>query len=240
VSCTLTNSGSVGGAEVVQLYVASGAKAFRPVRELKSFAKLYLKPGESREVSFSLNRRAFALWDTVSAEWRVPSGDYSLQLGSGSADIRLTLALKINSASEPTPVNVPKAYITGDPAAVSARDFAALIGRELPPGDRLAGEPITAYDTFELAAHTKWGGRIYRTIRRLTAPLPMGGMIFAEATTRPLHQFIYYSAGLFAEEALEGLVQILNGKRAGNGLWKILKGLPHFLLNLKKVLKMAF
>ncbi|MDR3344535.1 MAG: glycoside hydrolase family 3 C-terminal domain-containing protein [Oscillospiraceae bacterium] len=240
VSCSVANTGGVDGAETLQLYVANDGKAFRPVRELKGFAKVFLKAGESRKVSFDLNKRAFAIWDTVNKEWRVPSGEYMLQIGGSSAETRLSAAVTLNSASEPAEVNVPEVYKTGDPATVSAEDFAALLGRELPPGNKPAGEPIGPQDTFELAAHTKWGGRIYRTIRRLTALSPMGDIMFAEVTGRPFHLFIYYSAGLFTAEALSGLLQILNGKRAGNGLWKIVKTLPHLLLNVKRVLKMAF
>jgi len=240
VTCTITNTGAVDGAEIVQLYVKNDGKGFAPPRALKGFAKIKLAAGESKKASFEISKRAFAIWDTVNNEWRVPSGEYTIQIGANSADIRLTQTVNINSISEPAEVRVPEIYISGDPAQASAEDFAALMGRKLPPTCKPADEPIGIHDTFELASHTKWGGRVTRVLRYFTSKSPMGPMVYAEATQRPFGDLVYFSAGLFSADMLQGLLQILNDKRAINGMWKIVRGVPHLLFNLKKVLKMAF
>jgi beta-glucosidase len=199
-----------------------------------------LEAGESREVSFELSKRAFTVWDAVNKAWRVHSGQYTLQIGASSADIRLTGELAVNSASEPAEVSVPEIYLSGDPAKATAADFAKLLGRSLPPTHKPAGEPITLADTFELAGNTKWGRRIVRIVRRFTSKQLMGEMLYAEITQRPLGDVIYISGGLFTHKMAQGLVQILNGKHVFGGFLKILRGLPHLLFNIKKLLKLAF
>ncbi len=66
VTFDVTNTGSVAGAEVAQLYVSDpSAKANRPERELKGFAKVRLAPGETRHVTLNLDARAFSYWDAT-------------------------------------------------------------------------------------------------------------------------------------------------------------------------------
>jgi len=61
----------------------------RPVKELKGFASVNLKPGETRRVSIALGRRSFAFYDVNRKDWSAEEGDYSLLIGSSSDDIRL-------------------------------------------------------------------------------------------------------------------------------------------------------
>lgn len=87
VTATITNTGVVPGSEVVQLYIAPPRGGIhRPVRELKGFARVELLPGESRQVSFSLDDRSFAVW---ADGWKVPNGSYKVELAASSRDIRL-------------------------------------------------------------------------------------------------------------------------------------------------------
>lgn len=87
VTATITNTGSVPGAEVVQLYIAPPQDGiYCPVRELKGFVRVELSPGESRQVTFTLDERSFAVW---ADGWKIPSGKYEVQLAASSEDIRL-------------------------------------------------------------------------------------------------------------------------------------------------------
>lgn len=89
VSVKVKNVGKTAGKEVVQLYVAPPSdEVIRPVRELKGFEKIYLEPGEVKEVTFTLGKRAFSYWDCQLGDWRAPDGKYLIQLGSSSRDIR--------------------------------------------------------------------------------------------------------------------------------------------------------
>ena len=90
VSLVVTNTGKLAGKEVVQLYVSDLQSSLpRPPKELKGFAKLALKPGESGTVSFSLDERALAFYDPHKKAWVAEPGEFELLVGSSSRDIRL-------------------------------------------------------------------------------------------------------------------------------------------------------
>jgi len=95
VTVTVKNTGKVFGGDVVQIYVGQPkASVERPVRELKGFQKVFLKPGESRQVEIALDPRAFAFWDIVSHGWKVEPGEFVIGAGSSSRDIRLTKTVR--------------------------------------------------------------------------------------------------------------------------------------------------
>ncbi len=82
---TVVNIGAVAGAEVVQVYVCDvESTVARPVRELKAFAKVFLEPGESKQVSLVLDTRAFAYWSTRHHDWVVEAGEFEVAVGSSS------------------------------------------------------------------------------------------------------------------------------------------------------------
>ena len=86
VSVTVKNTGTCAGAEVVQLYIGAPQDGLhRPLRELKGFQKVFLQPGESRTVTFSLTDRSFALWQDG---WKVPGGTYTVCIGNLTASIQ--------------------------------------------------------------------------------------------------------------------------------------------------------
>lgn len=90
VSCTVTNSGSRDGEEVVQLYVRDlVGSVTRPVKELKGFRKILLRAGESQRVEFEIDADQLAFYDQE-MQWRVEPGDFQVMVGSASDDIRLT------------------------------------------------------------------------------------------------------------------------------------------------------
>ncbi|MCR5282127.1 MAG: glycoside hydrolase family 3 C-terminal domain-containing protein [Lachnospiraceae bacterium] len=90
VTLKVTNSGSMAGSEVVQLYVSDKeSRVVRPVKELKGFAKIFLDQGESKEVSFTLDQRAFSYYETAISDWFVESGEFEILVGASSSDIRL-------------------------------------------------------------------------------------------------------------------------------------------------------
>ena len=90
VKCTVRNSGSRKGREIVQLYVEDlEASIDRPLRELKGFSKLELDAGECREVTFSLLPRAFAFFDERNRSWKLEQGSFAIHIGHSSEDLRL-------------------------------------------------------------------------------------------------------------------------------------------------------
>ncbi|PWT90892.1 MAG: glycosyl hydrolase, partial [Blastocatellia bacterium] len=96
VELQLKNTGRRDGAEVVQLYVQDvQASVERPVKELKAFEKVMLKPGQTKMVRMQLNERSFAFYDPVQKKWVVEPGEFKILIGSSSRDIRLSAALEV-------------------------------------------------------------------------------------------------------------------------------------------------
>jgi len=108
ISVDVTNTGSRSGADVVQVYVAAPAAAGEPPRQLKAFAKVALKPGETRHVSVTLDPRAFSVWDNDAKQWVVVPGEYSVLVGDSSRDLPLKVQLQVTGAqsSAKTPLRV--------------------------------------------------------------------------------------------------------------------------------------
>ena len=90
------NTGSREGAEVVQLYVHDDkASVERPYKELKGFAKVSLKPGESRDVEITIDRRALSFWDETTNGWKVEPGKFTILVGNASDNLTLKTNIKI-------------------------------------------------------------------------------------------------------------------------------------------------
>ncbi|MGH9560173.1 MAG: glycoside hydrolase family 3 C-terminal domain-containing protein, partial [Terracidiphilus sp.] len=91
VGFDVTNSGSVAGAEVAQLYISDpSAKVDRPERELKGFAKVRLAPGETKHVTLSLDARAFSYWDESAHNWTIDPGKFVIRVGDSSESTPLS------------------------------------------------------------------------------------------------------------------------------------------------------
>ncbi len=106
VTATVTNTGSRAGKAVAQLYVGDPeSTVIRPVRELKGFAKVLLQPGESREVSFTLDKRSFAYWNEAIHDWHVETGEFTIEIGDSSRNLPLKAAVMVEST-----VRLPRHY----------------------------------------------------------------------------------------------------------------------------------
>jgi beta-glucosidase len=98
VRVDVTNTGKRAGEEVAQLYVHDLKPVIdRPVRELKGFAKVALQPGETRTIQFTIKPRDFAYFDAPGRQWKANAGDYEIQIGASSRDIRLKKSVHLNA-----------------------------------------------------------------------------------------------------------------------------------------------
>ena len=142
VTFTISNTGSVAGAEIAQLYVAKpDAAVFRPAKELKGFAKVFLKAGESKTVTIPLDDKTFRYWNVATDSWEVEGGSYQLLVGANVQDIRLTADITLPGTGAPDPYAGKDLahYRTAHVQEVPDAEFEALLGRPLP-------EEITAID----------------------------------------------------------------------------------------------
>jgi beta-glucosidase len=118
VSCRVANTGARGGSEVVQLYVGDpDAEVDRPLRELRGFDKVRLEPGESVRVVFELESRDFAYWDSATRRgdgraglWRREGGEFAIEVGASSRDIRLAATISLPDDPDVPPL-VPDARL---------------------------------------------------------------------------------------------------------------------------------
>lgn len=94
VAAVVENTGAVTGAEAVQLYVGNPAQG-QPVKQLRGFEKVTLKPGESQMVTFELLRRDLSMWDTDAQKWALQNGQYQIYVGSSSRDLPLSGSLSL-------------------------------------------------------------------------------------------------------------------------------------------------
>ena len=137
VSLTVTNTGSVAGTEIVQLYVAKkNSEIFRPARELKGFARVTLAPGEKQRITLTLDDKAFRFWNVKANRWEVEGGEYELLVGASVEDIRLCEKITVHGTATVHPYEDQglDCYYTGDVLHVSDADFEKLLGHPLPKG----------------------------------------------------------------------------------------------------------
>ncbi len=114
VTCKVKNVGSVAGAEAVQLYVRDEESSVRrPARELKGFDKVFLNPGEEKEISFTLDKRGFAYYETKIHDWFVESGKFFVEIGASSRDIRLSAEVSVTGTVD-LPFHYTRQSTVGD------------------------------------------------------------------------------------------------------------------------------
>lgn len=114
VKVKIKNTGKYFGKEIVQLYVRQiFSNVPRPIKELKTFTKVPLNPGEEKEVNFTLNNRDFSYYDTVTKNWVVESGPFQILVGKSSRDICLIKDIYVKSFYMPK-IRYTKNTLSGD------------------------------------------------------------------------------------------------------------------------------
>ena len=137
VSLTVTNTGSVAGTEIVQLYVAKkNSELFRPARELKGFARVTLAPGEKQRITIMLDDKAFRFWNVKANRWEIEGGEYELLVGASVEDIRLCEKITVHGTAtvHPHEDRDLDCYYKGNVLHVSDADFEKLLGHPIPKG----------------------------------------------------------------------------------------------------------
>ena len=134
-SVKVKNTGKRAGKEAVQFYVAAPQgteckppyREARPQKELKGFAKVELKPGETKTVAVTLDARAFAVWDIELHDWYIPGGTYQVMAAASSRDVRLCAKVEIEATQEipfvATPNTVFEEIMENPKAAAVVKPF---------------------------------------------------------------------------------------------------------------------
>ncbi len=214
VTFTLTNTGSVDGAEVAQVYVScKNGKVFRPKKELKGFTKVFLKAGESKTVTVKLDDKAFRYFNVKTDRWEVETADYEICVAASVADVRLRQTIRILGTEAPIP-EVPACYQTGHVEQVSDADFEALLGHPIPDG-HWSGE-LTANDALCQMYYAKSG------LARLVYKIMTGLKDRAEAKGKPDLNILFsynmpfraickFAGDLVSRQMVDDILLIVNG-----------------------------
>lgn len=186
---TVTNTGSRAGKTVVQLYVGDReSTVLRPIRELKGFEKVELQPGESRDVTFTLDKRAFAYWNAAIHDWHVETGAFTIEVGQSSRDIEVSGEVTVEST-----VELPRRYtadsifmdVMADPKAKEA------LGPMLASIQKAFAPNADASDTAKEAISADMGLAMMRYM--------------------PLRGLVSFSPDKVTDDTLKQLLDALNG-----------------------------
>ena len=106
VTATVTNTGSVAGADVAQLYVTDPAASGQPPLQLEGYQRVSLAPGASPTVTFPLTQRNLQYWNSTSNGWATSTGSYGISVGDSDANLPLTGTLSVSSTQLGQPVTI--------------------------------------------------------------------------------------------------------------------------------------
>lgn len=130
---TITNTGECDGAEIAQMYVGhERSHLFGPKKELKGFVKVFLKKGESQQVTIPFDDKTFRYYNVKTNGWEVEGGAYQIYIGASVEDIRLRAEIEKESSGAPLPYDMKclPSYASGQVKAVSDQEYAYLYGRD--------------------------------------------------------------------------------------------------------------
>ena len=156
---TVTNTGDVAGAHVVQLYVSDvESSVARPVRELKGFAKVWLDAGASTQVSIELDQRAFSFWSVLHHRWVVEAGEFAVQVGSHSRDLPLTRTITVDAPRVALPLTRDSTLQEwmSDPVGRQLLEEAVADGQS---DAVMTGELLIVIGTMPMSTLANFGGR---------------------------------------------------------------------------------
>ena len=246
VSFEVTNTGKVDGKEVAQLYVGlKNSAVIRPVKELKGFAKVSLKAGETKKVEIAFDDKTFRYFNTKTDKWEIEKGVYDIYVGASSEDIRLMGTCEQEGTGAEAPYNIADLphYAEGKLRKIPDEEFEKLLGRPIPNGalpfykkNRLVVDYNTTMS--ELRYAKRWIGRLVgkaipwfvRVLRKFGNRVLANTLVMG-VVHQPMRGMSRFSGGGLRMSQLDGLIMIFNGH-----FWK---GLHHFNKEGRKYKKLA-
>ena len=228
VTLTVRNTGDREGAEVVQLYVEMPKEGLhKPIRQLRHFAKVFLKPGESKVLSFVLCDRDFSVWQDG---WKIQKGEYRLWAGTSGRDLPLSVSLtKEGESLGPAPGQEGSWYesLEGVP---TLSDFEAAIGRKYEEPVLKKGSYTLENTVMELKDRSLIMKIMYKAVENVIAK-GCGGkkdyddpefrMLMESSAGGPLRSMMI--SGGVKGGAIPGMLEMANG-HFFRGVAKMIKG----------------
>ena len=246
ISFEISNVGKVDGKEVAQLYVGlKDSEVIRPVKELKGFAKVFLKAGETKKVEIAFDDKTFRYFNTLTNKWEVEKGVYDIYVAASVNDIRLSGTIEQKGTGAKAPYNIADlpSYGKGNLRNIPDAEFEKLLGRPIPDGSLpfyKKNRLVVDYNTTvkELRYAKRWVGRLvgkaipwftrvlYKCGKRELANTLVMGVVH-----QPMRGWSRFSQGGLRVSQLDGLIMMFNGH-----FWK---GLHHFNKEGRKYKRIA-
>lgn len=229
VSFTLTNTGSMDGAEVAQLYVGlPGAEVFRPRKELKGFAKVFLKKGKSRRVTIPFDDKTFRYWNVKTGKWEREAGSYQIMVGSSVVDIRLegNFSVKGTTTVYPYRKEALPSYYTGAVRTVPDKEYETLLGRPIPDGawgGKLDVNDAICQMYYAKSALARGVYRILTNKKKKSEQSGKPDLNILFIYNMPFRAIAKMTNGMVSMEMVYGIVDAVNGKFF-SGMGKVIRG----------------
>ena len=222
MSVTVQNTGKCAGAEVVQLYMEAPQDGLhRSLRELKDFQKVFLQPGESGTVTFTLTDRSFAVWQDG---WKIPAGTYAVCVGGLRAEIEK------NGDVLPVPAWQGGSWYERCTGKPNYADWEATLERKYTPSVLKKGSFTMDNTVMEMKEHSLIMKIMFRAVEATIAK-GFGGkkdyenpefrMLINSSAGSPLRSMMI--SGGMKGGVLPGMLEIANG-HFFRGIWKMIKG----------------
>jgi beta-glucosidase len=217
VSFTMKNTGSVGGAEIAQLYISlRNSEVFRASKELKGFAKVFLSPGEEQTLAIPLDDKAFRFFNPHSNKWETETGVYTVMVGANARDIKLRATVEIDGVSA---VNIYekrelKSYFNAQVKNVSDDEYRVLLGRKIPASKW--DDTLSINDTFGQLYYAKsLLGRLFiralDCIKRRSQKKGKYDLNILFIYDMPFRAIAKLTGGMVSMEMVTGIVELFNG-----------------------------
>lgn len=219
VTFTIQNTGERDGAEVAQVYVAAkDGEVFRPALELKGFAKVFLKAGEKKTVTVSLDDKAFRYFNVKTNKWEVEGGDYEILVGASCMDIRLSKVVSVKGSSGANPYDKAKLadYYSGNVLNVTDAEFEELLGHAIPEGKWRTDGLLDVNDAICQMYYAKsWPARlvwkIMTNIKNKSEAKGKADLNILFIYNMPFRGIGKMTGGMCSQEMVGGIMKIVNG-----------------------------
>lgn len=240
VTFNLTNSGEMAGMEVAQLYVGcQSTDIFRPKKELKGFAKVFLNAGETKTVLIPFDDKTFRYFNVKTNKWEIEEAEYEIMIGASSEDIRLVESHFVAGTGAPLPYEKVKlpSYYSGKANNVSVEEFEELLGYKVPDSKWDRTRPLGYNDTIAQCQYAK-GAFARFSFHAITFAHRFLWKIGKRSTANLIMMSVYHmpfrgvarmTGGIINMPMLDGILMIVNGR--------FFKGLRHVLRERKKMIK---
>ncbi|RJF42443.1 beta-glucosidase [Actinomyces sp. 2119] len=211
---TLTNTSQVDGAEVAQLYVRPPGGLWGPSIQLKGFAKVRLRAGQSRRVYVPFDRYTFRHYDVGEQAWCVEAGTWTVRVGRNVEDLPLQAQVEVEGTHPQPATQELGAYLTGEVTQATDAQLRALLGRPLPVAR--AGGELGVNDPLSSMAQARslLARSVVRVLNRRRARVEAAGrpdLNILFLLNMPLRAMAKMTSGRVDQAMVEGVVDIVNG-----------------------------